>query len=103
MALLQPNVEEIGHPGDSEYDDRVSDEVAKGTPAGLRKALVGLVGEEQVHGRTIDLVRYATDASRYRMVPQVAVTPRTVDEVVALLRFCREQGRHATLRADPLG
>ncbi|HTU87541.1 MAG TPA: FAD-binding and (Fe-S)-binding domain-containing protein, partial [Solirubrobacteraceae bacterium] len=99
MALLQPNVEKIGHPGDSSYDDRVGDEVAKGTAPDLREALVKLVGEEQVHGRTIDLVRYATDASPYRLVPQVVVTPRTVEDVVALLGFCREEGRHATFRA----
>ena len=99
MALLEPRVEKIGHPGDAEYEDRVSDEVADGTPADLRDALVKLVGADQVHGRTIDLVRYATDASPYRMVPQVVVTPRTVDDVVALLRFCREEGRHATFRA----
>jgi D-lactate dehydrogenase len=99
MTLLEPHVEQIGHPGDTPYDDRVGDAVAQGTPAELRKAMVKLVGEKQVHGRTIDLVRYATDASPYRMVPQVVVTPRTVDDVVALLRFCREEGRHATFRA----
>ena len=49
--------------------------------------------------RAIDLVRYASDASPYRLVPQVVVLPRTTDDIVKLFRYCRETGRHATFRA----
>ena len=99
MTLLEPHITQVGHPDGSGTDDRVDDWVAAGTPRELSDALVALIGEEQVHSRAIDLVRYATDASPYRLVPQVVVTPRDVADVVAVLRFCRESGRHATFRA----
>jgi D-lactate dehydrogenase len=99
MPLLEPDAKKIGRPAGSPYDDRVSDAVAEGTSPELREALVELLGQKQVHHRTIDLIRYATDASAYRLVPQAVVTPRTVDDVVAVLGFCRETGRHATFRA----
>lgn len=31
----------------------------------------------------IDLVKYATDASPYRMFPKVVVSPRTIDNLAA--------------------
>jgi hypothetical protein len=47
----------------------------------------------------MDLVRYASDASPYGLTPHVVVLPRTMDEVVMIFRYCRENGRHATFRA----
>ena len=49
--------------------------------------------------RISDLVRYASDASPYRYLPQVVVLPRTVDDVRAILDYCARTGRHATFRA----
>ena len=74
MKLLEPHVGKGRPPRDTPYDDHVGDAVAQGTPAELREAIVKLVGERPVYGRAIDLVRYATDARPYRMVPQVVVT-----------------------------
>ncbi|MDQ4020366.1 MAG: FAD-binding oxidoreductase [Actinomycetota bacterium] len=35
---------------------------------------------------------YATDASNYRVPPRAVVLPRSVDDVQAVIAFCREQG-----------
>ena len=63
MTLLEPHITQVGQPEGSGTDDRLTDAVAAGTPRELRDALAGLIGEEEVHGRAIDLVRYASDAS----------------------------------------
>src|ERR1700744_6621916 len=99
MALLQPDTARIGHPTGQPAEDRVSDERVFGTPRELREALSKLIGADQVLHRAIDLIRYASDASPYRLIPQVVVTPRTTGDVVALLKYCRESRRHATFRA----
>src|ERR1700727_1712532 len=99
MALLQPDPARIGHPPGKPAEDRVPDELASGTTRDLRRERSALIGADQVLPRAIDLVRYASDASPYRLIPQVVVAPRTVDDVVALLKYCRENKRHATFRA----
>jgi D-lactate dehydrogenase len=57
------------------------------------------VGQGQVLHRVSDLVRYASDASPYRLLPQAVVLPRHVQDMVAVLGYCRRTGRHATFRA----
>src|SRR6202047_1027851 len=99
MALLHPDTARIGHPSGQPAHERVPDELVSGTPRELREALCELIGPDQVLHRAIDLVRYASDASPYRLIPQVVVTPRTVDDVVALLKYCLENKRHAPFRA----
>jgi D-lactate dehydrogenase len=58
-----------------------------------------MLGEAQVHARVIDLVRYATDASPYRMFPKVVVSPRTVDEVSSIFAYARKKGISVTIRS----
>ncbi|MGH3918943.1 MAG: FAD-binding oxidoreductase, partial [Pseudonocardiaceae bacterium] len=41
---------------------------------------------------------YATDASNYRVPPRAVVLPRCVDDVSAVIAFCREQGVPLTAR-----
>ncbi|MEU1852302.1 FAD-binding and (Fe-S)-binding domain-containing protein [Streptomyces sp. NPDC019990] len=41
---------------------------------------------------------YAYDASNYRVMPQAVAFPRTADDVVAVLRACREAGVPVTAR-----
>ena len=41
---------------------------------------------------------YATDASNYRQIPVGVVVPRTVDDIVATVRICREHGVPITHR-----
>ncbi len=79
--------------------DAVSTSLVEGTPADLKADLIALLGKANVLHRAIDLVRYASDASPYRLVPQVVVLPRTTDDIVKLFRYCRENRRHATFRA----
>src|SRR5580693_9444261 len=99
MALLQPDTARIGHPPGQPAEDRLPEELVSGTPRDLREALSELIGPDQVLHRAIDLVRYASDASPYRLIPQVVVAPRNIDDVLAILKYCRENGRHATFRA----
>ena len=80
-------------------DDAVDPARVEGTPAALKSDLIQLVGQDQVLHRISDLVRYASDASPYRYLPQVVVVPRTIDDVRAILAYCARTGRHATFRA----
>jgi D-lactate dehydrogenase len=80
-------------------DDAVPASLVDGTPSKLKDDLVAVLGKQTVFHRAIDLVRYASDASPYRLVPQVVVLPRTTEDIVKLFRYCVESGRHATFRA----
>lgn len=99
MALLESDPHRIGRPSGLSHDDHVAPAFLGGTPEPLKSELIALLGAEQVEHRAIDLVRYASDASPYRLVPQVVVVPRDVDDMVRVLSYCRESGRHATFRA----
>jgi D-lactate dehydrogenase len=79
--------------------DAVPDRIAHGTPKALQSDLIALLGKVRGLHRAIDLVRYASDASPYRLAPQVAVLPRTVDDIVEIIRYCQENARHLTSRA----
>lgn len=46
-----------------------------------------------------DLIRYASDASPYRFVPQVVVVPEDIDDVSAILSYARGKGREVVFRA----
>jgi len=67
--------------------DRAPDWVADGTPEPLRSQLMAALGAEQVLSRALDLVRYASDASPYRLIPKAVVTPRDVDDMRKLVAF----------------
>jgi D-lactate dehydrogenase len=97
--LLTPHVRAIGRPAGPAQADAVDPGRVEGTPAALRSDLSRLIGQDQVLHRISDLVRYASDASPYRYLPQVVVLPRTVDDVRAILGYCARTGRHATFRA----
>jgi D-lactate dehydrogenase len=66
--------------------DRAPDWVANGTPEPLRSRLIAALGSDQVLSRALDLVRYASDASPYRLIPKAVVRPRDAEDVAALLR-----------------
>jgi D-lactate dehydrogenase len=97
--MLTPHVRAIGRPPGPAQDDAVDPAQRDGTPAALASDLIELVGKDQVLHRISDLVRYASDASPYRYLPQVVVRPRTVEDVRAILAYCVRTGRHATFRA----
>src|SRR6202453_2333084 len=97
--MLTPHVRAIGRPPGPAQDDAVDPAQREGTPAALTSDLIKLVGKDQVLHRISDLVRYASDASPYRYLPQVVVRPRTVEDVRVILAYCLRTGRHATFRA----
>lgn len=89
----------LGRPAGPPQCDAVPQELADGTPGALRRDLVRLLGKDRVLHQLIDLVRYASDASPYRLIPQVVLLPRNVNEIAQILIYCRKTGRHATFRA----
>jgi len=97
--LFSANPARIGRPDGPPMSDAVPASLVEGTPADLKASLIALLGKEKVLHRAIDLVRYASDASPYRLVPQVVVRPRTTEDIVRLFRYCRETGRHVTFRS----
>src|SRR6202166_611563 len=80
-------------------NDAVPASLVDGTPGGLKADLIAILGKQNVLPRAIDLVRFASDASPYRLVPPAGGQPRTTDDIVKAFPYCRENGRHATLRA----
>ena len=99
LNLLQPEVERITPTEHKPTHDHAPEELALGTPLWLRDDLVELLGGEQVHSRLIDLVKYASDASAYRMFPKVVVSPRTVDDVAKIFAYARAKKLPVTIRA----
>src|ERR1700746_1871733 len=99
LNLLKPAVERITPTENKQTHAHAPEELALGTPLWLRDDLVELLGGEQVHSRLIDLVKYASDASAYRMFPKVVVSPRTVDEVSKIFAYAKAKKLPVTIRA----
>ncbi|WP_236244563.1 FAD-binding and (Fe-S)-binding domain-containing protein [Streptomyces sp. CC210A] len=101
MPLLEPKPDALrpGDPGRSPLPDRLADLTAHGTPTPLREELQAVFGPEKVLWQVSDLVRYASDASPYRFVPQVVLVPEDVDDVSAILSFAHGKGREVVFRA----
>ncbi|MEW1633459.1 FAD-binding and (Fe-S)-binding domain-containing protein [Streptomyces sp. NPDC093801] len=99
MPLLEPKPGALRPRPGAPAPDRVPDRTAAGTPRTLREELTALLGAEKVLWRVSDLVRYATDASPYRFVPQVVVVAEDVDDVSAVLSYARGRQREVVFRA----
>jgi D-lactate dehydrogenase len=99
MALLTPDIERLAPPITQAAHDRAPDWVAEGTPEPLRSGLIDALGRDRVLTRALDLVKYASDASPYRMIPRAVVTPRDVTDVVALLAFASRTETPLVFRA----
>ncbi len=78
--------------------DRAPDWVAAGTPEPLRSALVAAVGEDRLLTRAIDLIKYASDASPYRLIPKAVAVPHDLDDAVRLLQWASRSGTALTFR-----
>lgn len=79
--------------------DRVPDRSATGTPEPLRSELAELLGADKVLSGISDLVRYASDASPYRFLPQVVVIAEDIDDVSAVLSYAHGKQREVVFRA----
>jgi D-lactate dehydrogenase len=99
LNLLQPDTERIAPVEHQPTHDRAPEELAPGTPQWLRDDMEKILGKEDVHSRLIDLVKYATDASPYRMFPKVVVSPRTVDDVAKIFAYATRRDIPVTIRA----
>jgi D-lactate dehydrogenase len=99
MDLLAPDVHRIAPEGNEPAKDRAPDELASGTPEPLRSDLIGLLGEDRVLTRVLDLIRYASDASPYRLLPKAVVMARDAEDISKVLAYGRRTGTPVTLRA----
>ncbi|MFF9914113.1 FAD-binding and (Fe-S)-binding domain-containing protein [Streptomyces sp. NPDC013457] len=100
MPLLEPNPRALrAGTKRTPAPDRVPALQSRGTPRLLREELVALLGPEKVLSKISDLVRYASDASPYRFVPQVVVVAQDIDDISAVLSFAHGKGREVVFRA----
>jgi D-lactate dehydrogenase len=79
--------------------DRAPDWVAEGTPEPLRGELVELLGSDRVLSRALDLIRYASDASTYRLIPKAVVMAHDDEDVAKVFAHSHSTGIPVTLRA----
>lgn len=98
--LGTPSPRHIGRPaGSTPQLDAVPEDRFKGTDTATVKALSDLVGADNVLHRISDLVRYASDASAYRLIPQVVVRPRDARDIAAVMQWANDNGRHIVFRS----
>ena len=79
--------------------DRAPEELAAGAPQPLRGELEALLGPDRVLGRASDIVRYASDASPYRLLPQAVVMAREAADVARVLDYGRAHDVPVVFRA----
>ncbi len=99
MALLQRSPQSLAPEVDEPAPDRAPDAIAAGVAQPLRGDLERLLGPERVLGKAGDLVKYASDASPYRLFPQAVVVAREAGDVAKVLAYGREQDIPVTFRA----
>ncbi len=99
MALLAPKVAPLAPDAGAVSADAAPDWVAAGTPEPLRSELVALLGADRVLARASDLVRYASDASPYRLFPKAVVMARDAADVAKVLAYGRRSSTPVVFRA----
>lgn len=98
--LLSPDSSRFSRPaGTTSQADAVSERYRHGSPADLVADMEAIVGQENVHGRLSDLVRFSSDAGPYRSIPNIVVSPRNAADLAALMKYCETHDRHMTFRA----
>jgi D-lactate dehydrogenase len=99
MTLLERNLSVLAPRTAEPAADRAPDELATGAPQPLRQELEALLGPDRVLGRVSDIVRYASDASPYRLFPKAVVMARDAADVAKTLAYGRESGVPVVFRA----
>ncbi len=79
--------------------DRAPESLAGGAAQPLRGELEALLGADRVLGRASDIVRYASDASPYRLLPRAVVMARDADDVAKTLAYGRANDVPVVFRA----
>jgi D-lactate dehydrogenase len=96
MALLE---RKLAPPPSEPAPDRAPDELAGGVAEPLRGELETLLGPDRVLARASDIVRYASDASPYRLFPRAVVMAHDAEDVAKVLAYGRRNGISITFRA----
>jgi D-lactate dehydrogenase len=96
MALLE---RKLAPPPSEPAPDRAPDRIADGVAQPLRGELEQLLGPDRVLGRAGDIIRYASDASPYRLFPQAVVMAHDAEDVAKVLAYGRRSGIPVTFRA----
>src|SRR3954447_18125303 len=99
MALLQPDVQRIAPESTDPNAGPAPEWIAAGTPEPLRSQLESLLGADRLLTRALDLIRYASDASPYRLFPKAVVEARDAGDVAKVIRFGRDHRIPVTLRS----
>ena len=99
MALLERNIASLAPQVEEPAPDRAPDSLAAGVAQPLRGELEELLGHERLLTKAGDLVKYASDASPYRLFPQAVVMAREATDVAKVLAYGREKGIPVTFRA----
>jgi D-lactate dehydrogenase len=94
-----PGGAQLKPPGHVLAEDRAPDELAAGTPPWLRDDLEALLGRERVLSRAIDLLRYASDASPYRLIPKAVVVAHDIADIRKVFAYARARRQSVTFRA----
>jgi D-lactate dehydrogenase len=79
--------------------DRAPESLAGGAAQPLRGELEALLGADRVLGRASDIVRYASDASPYRLLPRAVVMARDAGDVAKTVAYGRANNIPVVLRA----
>ncbi|HET6569921.1 MAG TPA: FAD-binding and (Fe-S)-binding domain-containing protein [Solirubrobacterales bacterium] len=79
--------------------DRAPESLAAGTAQPLRGELEALLGADRVLARASDIVRYASDASPYRLLPRAVAMARDARDVAKLLAYGRANDVPVVFRA----
>jgi D-lactate dehydrogenase len=79
--------------------DRAPESLADGTAQPLRGELKQLLGADHVLARASDIVRYASDASPYRLLPRAVVMARDAGDVAKTLAYGRANDVPVVFRA----
>jgi D-lactate dehydrogenase len=99
VALLERSPQSLAPQVDEPAPDRAPDAIAAGVAQPLRGELEALLGADRVLAKAGDLVKYASDASPYRLFPRAVVMARDAEDVAKVLAYGREQGIPVTFRA----
>src|SRR5580704_1062944 len=100
MCLFSPNTNALIPLRSRATPERAPDRLAGGTPAALRDDLISLLGSASVLAPVTDLAKYATDASPYRLFPQVVVAAESPEQIAKTLQYARQNHHSVTFRAS---
>jgi D-lactate dehydrogenase len=99
MALLRRSRQSLAPQVDEPAPDRAPDAIAAGVAQPLRGELEALLGADRVLAKAGDIIKYASDASPYRLFPRAVVMAREASDVAKVLAYGREKDISVTFRA----